>query len=173
MYRWICLITLKSPNQGEPEPFRSRNHFSSRSFSVRSKVRRGLGVSPLSDYLYSPTPTHTSSPYTDFFAPPSPRPHRPQYLDVTVTSTNTSSGSEDSSVLTSPGRISPVRRSVSSTSSVYSQLFRPDLIVLSSPLHTKHQSEQQRLPRSSSFNQTARTRDEFTKTWLEDNRHLH
>ena len=172
MYRWICLITVKSPNQREPEPFRSRSHFSSRSFSVRSKVRRGLGVSPLSDYLYSPTPTNTSSPYTEFFSQHSPR---PQYLDVTLTSTstNTSSGSEDSSVLTSPGRISPVRRSVSTTSSVYSQLFRPDLIVLSSPLHTKHQSEQQRFTRSSSSNQTARTRDEFTKTWLEDNKRLH
>ena len=170
MYRWICLITVKSPNQHEPEPFRSRSQFSSRSFSVKSKVRRGLGSSPLSDYLYSPTPTHTTSPYTEFFAPPSPR---PQYHDVTVTSTNSSSGSEDSSVLTSPGRISQVRRSVSTTSSVYSQMFRPDLIVLSSPLHTKHQSEQQRLTRSSSSNQTARTRNEFTKTWLEDNRHLH
>ena len=166
MYRWICLMTVKSPKQREPEPFRSRSHFSSRSFCVKPKVRRGLGSSPLSDYLYSPTPPspHTSSPYTDFFSPPAP----------SLTSTNTSSVSEDSSVLTSPGRISPVRRSVSSSSSsVYSQLFRPDLIKLSSPLHAKHQSEQRRLTRSSSSNQTVRTRDEFTNNWLEDNRHIH
>ena len=166
MYRWICLITVKSQNQGESQPFRSRSHFSSRSFSVKSKVRRGLGSSPMSDFLYSPTPAPTSSPYSEFFSCPSD-------VRMRSTSINTSSGSEDSSVLTSPGRISPVRRSVSTSSSVYSQLFRPDLIVLSSPLHTKHQSEQQRLTRSSSSNQTARTRDEFTKTWLEDNRHLH
>ena len=164
MYRWICLMTVKSPKQGEPEPFRSRSHFSSRSFCVKPKVRRGLGSSPLSDYLYSPTPSHTSSPYTDFFSPPAP----------SLPSTNTSSVSEDSSVLTSPGRISPVRRSViTSSSSVYSQLFRPDLIKLSSPLHAKHQSEQRRLTRSSSSNQTVRTRDEFTNNWLEDNRHIH
>ena len=165
MYRWICLMTVKSPKQREPEPFRSRSHFSSRSFSVKSKVRRGLGSSPLSDYLYSPTPPHTSSPYTDFFSPPAP----------SLRSSNTSSGSEDSSVLTSPGRISPVRRSVKTSSSVYSQLFRPDLIKLSSPLHAdaKHQSEQRRFTRSSSSNQTVRTRDEFTNNWLEDNRHIH
>ena len=159
MYRWICLMTVKSPEQGEPQPFRSRSHFSSRSFCVKSKARRGLGSSPLSDYLYSPTPSHTSSPYTDFFSPPAP----------SLPSTNTSSGSEDSSVLTSPGRISPVRRSVSSSSSVYSQLFRPDLIRLSSHLHTKRQSEQQRLTRSSSMKNSVRTRDEFTNDWLEDN----
>ena len=153
MYRWICLITVKSPNQHEPEPFRSRSQFSSRSFSVKSKVRRGLGSSPLSDYLYSPPPAQTSSPYSDFFGSPSPR---PQYLDVRVRSSNTSSGSEDSSVLTSPGRISPVRRSEGTSSSVYSQLFRPDLILLSSPLHTKHKAEQQRFTRSSSSNQTDR-----------------
>ena len=170
MYRWIGLITLKSSNQREPEPFRSRSQFSSRSFSVKSKARRGLGSSPLSDYLYSPTPPQTSSPYTEFFSPPD---HRPQYLDVRMRSTNTSSASEDYSVLTSPGRISPVRRSVSTTSSVYCQLFKPDLIKLSSPLHTKHQSQQHRLTRSSSFNQTVRSRDEFTQNWVEDNRRLH
>ena len=167
MYRWICLITVKSPKHHEPEPFRSRNQLSSRSFSVKSKGRRGLGSSPLSDYLYSPTPPRTSSPYTEFFSPLAP------HLDVRMTSTNTSSGSEDSSVLTSPGRISPVRRSVSTTSSVYSQLFKPDLIKLSSPLHTKHQSQQHRLTRSSSFNQTVRSRDEFTQNWVEDNRRRH
>ena len=115
MYRWICLITVKSPKHHEPEPFRSRNQLSSRSFSVKSKGRRGLGSRPLSDYLYSPTPPRTSSPYTEFFSPLAP------HLDVRMTSTNTSSGSEDSSVLTSPGRISPVRRSVNNPSSVYSQ----------------------------------------------------
>ena len=169
MYRWICLITVKSPTHYESEPFRSRNQLSSRTFSVKSKGRRGLGSSPLSDYLYSPTPPRTSSPYTEFFSPPD---HRPQYLDVRMRSTNTSSASEDYSVLTSPGRISPVRRSVSTTSSVYCQLFKPDLIKLSSPLHTKHQSQQHRLTRSSSFNQTVRTRNEITKNWIEDNRHL-
>ena len=155
MYRWICLITVKSQNQGESQPFRSRSHFSSRSFSVKSKVRRGLGSSPMSDFLYSPTPAPTSSPYSEFFSCPSD-------VRMRSTSINTSSGSEDSSVLTSPGRISPVRRSVSTSSSVYSQLFRPDLIKLSSPLHPRQQTEH-RLPRSSSFNQTVRTRDEFTK----------
>ena len=155
MYRWICLITVKSQNQGESQPFRSRSHFSSRSFSVKSKVRRGLGSSPMSDFLYSPTPAPTSSPYSEFFSCPSD-------VRMRSTSINTSSGSEDSSVLTSPGRISPVRRSVSTSSSIYSQLFRPDLIKLSSPLHPRQQTEH-RLPRSSSFNHTVRTRDEFTK----------
>ena len=163
MYRWICLITVKSPTHYESEPFRSRNQLSSRTFSVKSKGRRGLGSSPLSDYLYSPTPPRTSSPYTEFFSPLAP------HLDVRMTSTNTSSGSDDSSVLTSPGRISPVRRSVNNPSSVYSQLFRPDLIKLSSPLHNKRQSEQQRLTRSSSMKNSVRTRDEFTNDWLEDN----
>ena len=114
-------------------------------------------VNNTSPHQPPPPPAQTSSPYTAFFDPPSPR---PQYLDVRVRSSNTSSGSEDSSVLTSPGRISPVRRSVSSSSSVYSQLFRPDLILLSSPLHTKHKSEQQRLTRSSSSNQTDRAWEE-------------
>ena len=70
---------------------------------------------------------------TEFFGPCP----RPQYLDVRVRSTNTSSGSEDSSVLTSPER------------SVQSQL-EPDLIELSSPfmLNTNQKSRdwQGRLP---------------------------
>ena len=133
-----------------------RKHFSSRSFSVRSRPR----PSPMSDYLYSPPPSNPS-PYSQFFAPPR------QQL-------SSSSGSSESSALTSPGRISPVARSESGNSSVYSELYKPDLIKLSSPFQAKHRREQEGLKRSSSFRRThggASTRDEFTKNWIEDNQH--
>ena len=145
MYRWICLMTVNTalPRRREQEPFRSRNHFSSRSFSVRSRP----SPSPMSDYLYSP------GPYSQFFGTP-----RQQ--------SSSSSGSSESSTFTSP-----VSRSASVNSSVYTQLYKPDLIKLSSPAQrqTRLRREEEGSRWSPSINQT--NRDDFTKNWVENNEH--
>ena len=145
MYRWISLMTVKTRNHDQDQ-FRLRSLSSSRSFCVRSRPR----PSPLSDYLYSPPPS-SPAPYSQFFGS-----SRQQ--------SSSSSGSSESSALTSPGRISPGLRSESTSSSVYSELYRPDLIKLSSPVQ-----------RSSSFSPahgTPSARKEFTRNWIKDNQHL-
>ena len=76
MYKWICLMTVNSPQEqnktrpASPPPFQ-RNKFS-QSFSVsRGRVprHRPIRTSPMSDFLYSPaTATHVpASPYSSFF----------------------------------------------------------------------------------------------------------
>ena len=79
---------------------------------------------------------------------------------------SSSSGSSESSTLTSP-----VSRSASVNSSVYTQLYKPDLIKLSSPAQrqTRLRREEEGSRWSPSINQT--NRDDFTKNWVENNEH--
>ena len=80
MYKWICLMTTQGPpgsSSGNgrsstslspsPSPFR-RNQFGTKSLSIPRPKHRPIRTSPMSDYLYSPTPSYDSnSPYSAYF----------------------------------------------------------------------------------------------------------
>jgi len=188
MYRWICLMTTKtSPGtnparqSSSPSPFR-RNQFGTKSLSIPRPQHRPIRSSPMSDYLYSQTPTYndSSSPYSEYFGNSTQNKiGRTNMTKTTNISAQTSTGSDYSSYSpTSPGSISSTFRHNSSLSrtmenggastSVFNVLYKPDLIKLSSPLILRRRYQDDDVVNGGKRNPITITREEMTTRWVKE-----